>query len=66
MHSVLPDVEKTCTLLMQKKVNKIPFSFHSQIITLFCLCYKVSNRALLSNKQKSHVCVLENDEEEHK
>lgn len=48
MHSVLPDVEKTCTLLMQKKVNKIPFSFHSQIITLFCLCYRVSNRALLS------------------
>lgn len=41
MHSVLPDVEKTCSLLMQKKVNKIPFSFHSQIITLFCLCYRV-------------------------
>lgn len=48
MHSVLPDVEKTCSLLMQKKVKYDSFfSFHSQIIyySFFFCVREGSNKA---------------------
>lgn len=50
MHSVLPDVEKTCSLLMQKKVKYDSFfSFHSQII-YYSFFFFVLGRVLTSNK----------------
>lgn len=45
MHSVLPDVEKTCSLLMQKKVNQIHFPFLLKLLLFF---FVGSNRALSS------------------